>query len=132
MTIFDNLKSVAKVLQEAGKIEQYKQILEAQEKLLEMQKIIADLENENKELRNKLEIKENLVYENNTYWTKRDDKKDGPYCSCCWDSEKKIIRMHPSGNPAFYYCPNCKGNSVKIDPNYRPPYVSRKSPENYI
>ena len=34
MAIFDELKSVAGVLQEAGKIEQYRQILDAQKELL--------------------------------------------------------------------------------------------------
>ena len=43
MAIFDELKSVAGVLQEAGKIEQYRQILDAQKELLEMQKQISDL-----------------------------------------------------------------------------------------
>ena len=42
MTIFDELKSVAGVLQEAGKIEQYWQILGAQKELLEMQVRISE------------------------------------------------------------------------------------------
>ena len=57
MSIYDGLKDAARVLQEVGKIEQYKQILEAQEKMLEMQKKITDLEYENKELKDKLDIK---------------------------------------------------------------------------
>ena len=116
MAIFDELKSIGKVLQEAGKIELYQQILEVQEKLLEMQKKISDLENENKELKEKLEIKDLLIFEKNSYWIEKEGKKDGPYCSCCWDDGKKTIRMQPCGNPAFYDCPKCSNKAVKVYP----------------
>lgn len=123
MAIIDVLKSIAGVLQEAGKIEQYQQILDAQKELLVMQKQISYLEmedkklkEENKELKEKLETKESLVSENNAYWIDKDGKKDGPFCTCCWDDDKKTIRMQPDCNPAYYYCPKCKNKSVEIYP----------------
>ncbi len=93
MAIFDELKSVASTLQEAGKIEQYRQILDAQKELLEMQKQIADLTSENRELKERLAIKESLIFKDNAYWIEKDNKKDGPFCTCCWDNDKKTIRM---------------------------------------
>ena|SRR3989344_1083515 len=107
MISFDNLKSVAKVLQESGKIEQYKQILDVQEKLLKMQAKIADLETKNKKLEEKLAISVSLTYEKNCYWSLNDDKKEGPFCSRCWDKEKSLIRMHPQENKAYSKCPAC-------------------------
>ena len=68
MAIFDELMSVGKVLNEAGKIEQYRQILEATEKLLDMQRKIEELEDKNKALKYQLEIKDHLIYEKDTYW----------------------------------------------------------------
>ena len=107
MAIFDDLKTVAKVLQEAGKIEQYKQILEVQEKLLEMQEKIRLQDEEIRTLKEKLKIKENLVFEKDAYWIKRkDDPKEGPYCSACWDKNKKLIHLHHDGD--FLFCPVCK------------------------
>jgi hypothetical protein len=110
MGIFDNLKSIGKVLQEAGKIEQYKQILESVQELLEMQKKIEELENENKNLKEKLEIKEKLEYdsENNVYWVIKDGKKEGPYCSLCWDDYKKLIHLHNTSQERLWICPKCK------------------------
>jgi len=131
MAIFDELKSVANVLKEADKIPQYQQILEVQEKLLEMQNRISDLESENKELNEKLKIQEVLVFNNNAYWIEKDDKKDGPYCSCCWDDNKKIIRMQPCGNPAFYDCPKCKNKSVKIYPEREVQQFSKQFKPSY-
>lgn len=116
MISFDNLKSIANILKEAGKIDQYQQILDAQAKMLEMQSKIAELENKNKDLQEKLKIKENLIYENNCYWSNNNGKKDGPFCSRCWDKDKITVRMHPNGNPAYYYCPACK-NSVQVYPD---------------
>ena len=114
MAIFDELKSIGKILQEAGKIEQYQQILEAQQELLEMQKQIQNLEKENTELKEKLKIKESLIYENNAYWISNEGKKDGPFCSRCWDADKNLVRLHPCGNPAYYDCPNCKAGPVLV------------------
>lgn len=125
MAIFDELKSVGKILQEAGKIEQYQQILEAQQELLEMQKRIQNLEKENAELKEKLEIKENLIHENNAYWIDKEGKKDGPFCSRCWDADKKLVRLHPCGNPAYYNCPNCKAGLVKVKPELDPPVTTQ-------
>ena len=107
MAMFDELKSVANTLREADKIPQYEQILAVQEKLLEMQKKIGELENENIELKEKLKTQENLVFEKNAYWIVKDGRKDGPYCSLCWDDERKPIRMQPCGNPAYCSCPKC-------------------------
>ncbi len=114
MGIYDGLKDAAGILKEAGKIEQYRQILEVQEKLLEMQKQISELETENKTLKEKLDTKGQLVFENNSYWLVQGGKNDGPYCSCCWDDNRKTIRMQPCGNPAYFSCPKCENKSVKI------------------
>lgn len=112
MGIFDDLKSIGKILQEAGKIEQYQKILETQKELLEMQKKIQELEKENSELREKLKIKENIFFENNAYWLKKDEQKDGPFCTKCWDKDRYLIRMRfyaaQNWSRAHYDCPECK------------------------
>jgi len=124
MSVFDVLKSTIKVLQEAGKIELVQQILDVQQQLLDMQKRIADLENENKDLKEKLRIKENLIYENNAYWINIEGKKDGPFCSRCWDKDMCLIRLHTCPNPTARICPACK-TIVNIEPeNYTPPMIS--------
>ena len=107
MPIFDELKAVGKVLQEAGKIEQYKQILDALRKLLEMQKCIEELETDNKRLREELEIKGQLVSERNVYWIEKDGVRDGPFCTRCWDDEHKPIRLHKSEVSDRLHCPKC-------------------------
>ncbi|MSR87923.1 MAG: hypothetical protein EXS69_02050 [Candidatus Zambryskibacteria bacterium] len=132
MAIFDVLKTAAKVAQEAGKIDLYGQILEVYEKLLEQQKQIVELEGVNKELREKLETKESLQYQNGAYWAvKEDASKDGPFCSRCWDVEKNTVRLKPCGNQAFHSCPECK-SQFKTSPDYQPMFTSRRPPPSFI
>lgn len=116
MSIFDILKSAAKVLKDANKIEQYEQILDVQEQLLDMQKKISDLEVEIKELKEKLRIKENLIYENNAYWINVEGKKDGPFCPRCWDKDKALIRVPTYPTAIESQCPECK-NHVQTRPD---------------
>lgn len=115
MAIFDELKSIGKVLQEAGKIEQYQQILDTQDQLLKMQKRITELEGENKILVNMLEIHEKIVFENDRFYylIGEDQKKDGPFCQPCYDSNSKLIRLQPWGLRELH-CMICKNSFKKL------------------
>jgi len=104
MTWLEELQKVATVLHEAGKIEQYNQILKAQGELLSLQNKVALLEGENSELREKLKFSESLNYKPHAYWT---DKEDGPFCSRCWDKDRIGIRMHLTSG-SWGECPECK------------------------
>jgi hypothetical protein len=85
--------------------------LEVQEKLLEMQEKIRLQDEEIRTLKEKLKIKENLVFEKNAYWIKRKDgSKEGPYCSACWDKDNRLINLHHDAN--FLFCPVCKIGSA--------------------
>lgn len=54
----------------------------------------------------------NLVFENNVYYQNLGNReKDGPFCSCCFDNEEKLIRLHNNldqNDSNLYYCPKCK------------------------
>lgn len=103
--MYEAAKDAAKILKEAGKIEEYQKILDLLEKLLEMQNKIIELEKENVNLKGKFEIKEKLIYKNNSYW----NGEDGPFCSRCFEKNKELLRMHPTflGSNAAK-CPECE------------------------
>jgi hypothetical protein len=111
MAVFDELKNIAKVLQEAGKIELYEKILAIQQQLLEMQEKIRTQGEEIRELENNFKIKGDIFFENNAYWfNKKDGSKEGPFCSGCWDSQsKQLIHLHSRMDlPDAWICPVCK------------------------
>lgn len=123
MGIYDGLKDAASILKEAGKIEQYRQILEVQEKLLEMQGKISELEVENKSLREQFETKGKLVPKDNMYYLNDASGQDGPFCTSCWDSDHKLIRLHVNRDFQSVKCPKCEtharpGRAIVVPGNY--------------
>ena len=125
MGIIDDIKSIAKTIQQADNIALYQKILDVQGEALEVVEENNKLREENKELKEKLKIKETLVHDNNAYWIKSVEGKDGPFCSRCWDVEKNLVRLHPCGNPADYDCPDCKCGCTRVRPELdRPPSAS--------
>jgi len=73
---------------------------------------------------------EEPVFDGQVYWKKKDGMtKDGPFCQCCFDSERKLIRLqdkigvldyddagNPSGSYRYYECLICKNS---YDPEIR-------------
>ena len=125
MSIIDDIKSIAKTIQQADNIELYQKILNVQGEALEVVEQNNKLRDENRELKEKLKIKENLKHERNSYWLESDGKNDGPFCSRCCDVDKNLVRLHPCGNPAYYDCPNCKSGSVLVKPEHDHPQSAR-------
>ncbi|MFA5829507.1 MAG: hypothetical protein WC843_03365 [Candidatus Gracilibacteria bacterium] len=110
MSIYDAAKDAAKILQEAGKINEYQKILDLIDDSLNKRHKIDELEMENRELKEKLKTKDAYSFKNNAYWHK--ETGDGPFCSRCFDKHKDLIRIIPdSNNSSWAKCPECK-NSV--------------------
>lgn len=108
MVWFKEIKDIAFVLKESWKIDEYSKILELQQQLLDFQNKIWNLEKENKDLKDKFKIKENLSFKINSYY----NWEDWPFCSRCWDKNNEIIRIIPNWIWCDYAtCPECK-NSV--------------------
>jgi len=117
MSILDNVKAVAEVLQKADNIELYRQILDIQAEAMRLMEKIRALENDNHELKERFRIEENLKFDNDLYWLyKENNSKDGPFCSKCWDDNKKLIRVHSKLSETVYICPSC-GTRVPRDDN---------------
>lgn len=125
--IIENIKSVASVLQKADNIELYRKILDLQYEAMELVQQNNDLKIQITELKDKLSTQENLTFRNNKYWKILEaDKQDGPFCSKCWDVERKLVR-HQNHNDGYLTCPNCQ--MTVEDENYRGP---RHTEEDWI
>lgn len=113
MSVISEIQAIGKILQKAGNIELYKKLLAIQERALEIMEQNESLRDENSKLKEKLKIKGSLRFENNMYYEvdEKGNKKDGPFCSRCWDKEDKLIRIHkPDENrlTRVYWCPECR------------------------
>lgn len=89
--------------------------------MYELQDENRNLREENHKLKNAQMLSTRLIFRGNAYY----DGEEGPYCSACWDSKNRLVRIVTSGNGWNKFlsgkCPDCK-NSITTDikdPNYR-------------
>lgn len=125
--ILDEVKSVAKTIQKINNIELYQKILNLQGDIMQLLEENSTLKTENSSLKHKLSIKESLKFENDVYWMEKSKGvKEGPFCSCCWDTKQQLVRMLVCGNPDYSNCPICKV-AIKLHNKYRKEPLQRKT-----
>lgn len=117
MSLLDEIKSAAEIIQKADNIELYRQILDIQNEALGLTEDIKVLKQENQDLKNKFKIAGELIFKDNAYYIadEQGNIKSGPYCSCCWDDKKKLIRMLERDNgwgSHIIECPLC-GTAIR-------------------
>ena len=110
-TVKDTIKDAVTIAQKSDNIQLYKSILDAYNAAIELMGENVDLKERIKELESQKVTGDMLEFNNNAYWVKKEDGSvDGPFCSKCWDSEKKLVRMHVVNikeKAKAAKCPNC-------------------------
>ena len=112
MGLYEGIKDVAKVVQQADNIELYRQLLDLSAQALDMQAEIAKLREENQQLRRLADTEENIVRHNIPYITLANDPNKTSYCAVCWGNGKNLIQMLVVEDYSTYHfsCRNC-GNA---------------------
>ena len=77
-----------------------------------IQQELLEREEQIRELRKQLELKDALVYEAPSYWLHDESTKDGPFCQTCYDSGAKLIRLQGPGN-GYWECKSCKSSFME-------------------
>lgn len=111
MGLYEGIKDVAKVVQQADNVELYKKLLDLGSQALDMQAEIARLYKENAELKKKREISNRVVRHELPIITLREDTQALYYCSHCWDSEEIVIQLNCGDNGQFE-CPHCHTKGI--------------------
>ena len=50
----------------------------------------------------RLQIDQELFFEDNAYWRTKNSAKDGPFCTHCWDREGMLVHQHRDSNDLWY------------------------------
>jgi len=113
MGIYDGIKDVAKVMQQADNIELYQKLLDLSAQALDMQDEIAKLREENKELKNKNTISGKIMRHapkdrTEPFITLSDDVTEIKYCARCFEIHNKLIQLDFFGE-----CPQCITERVR-------------------
>jgi hypothetical protein len=124
MGLYEGIKDVARVVQQADNVDLYRQLIELSSQALEMQSEITRLSIENSELRKKQEIESHIERHKETYVTLTSDST--LYCSHCWDNERKLLQMQCHSN-GKYNCIHCTNEGVYDSTLYQQ-YLQRNAP----
>jgi hypothetical protein len=101
MSVIDTAKEAVMLVQKIDNIELYKKILDLQSDALKLVEENGKLEGEIQELEEAFKIKDTLLFEDNHYYIK--EPKDGPFCTLCWDKERKLVRLHKDDHD-WWWC----------------------------
>lgn len=112
MSLYDGIKDVAKVMQQADNIDLYMRLLDLSSQALDMQAEIAKLREENAELKKKRDLDEQIVRHKSPYITLLGKPQNICYCAVCWGKSHSLIQMGVSKDIISYhfYCRDC-GNA---------------------
>jgi len=107
MGILETVKDVAVLVQKADNVELLKKVLDLQTELIELTQEMATLRRELSDATDQLQFQGELRFRDNLYWRVTEGGEEGPFCSRCWDSDRKAIRMHRREEEKLQ-CPSCK------------------------
>ena len=116
MGLYDGIKDVAKIVQQADNLDLYRQLLDLSAQALDLQAEVAKLREENTELKKARDLESDIEYHIDSFVTKKSDDKPIKYCAACWADKKVLVPIQTYGNGS-YRCPLC--NVRIIDTNKR-------------
>ena len=116
MGLYEGIKDVAKVLQQADNVELYCQLIDLSAQALDMQNKINQLSSENAELKKKQDLEERIQRHQKLYVTLKDEEGEIFYCSHCWDNNRKLIQMQKSHGE--FFCPHCHLHGIYDQSEY--------------
>ncbi len=109
MSLYEGIKDVAKVVQQADNVELYRQLLDLSASALDMQDEINKLKEENADLKKKRDVSDKIIRHMEPCITLKDDELNLYYCSHCWDVSKLLVQVNCHSDGTFH-CPHCKAS----------------------
>ncbi len=94
MGVIDTAKEAVQLVQKIDNIQLYRTILDLQSDALKIVDENSKLRDQVKELEAAFAIKDSLIFENNSYFVVKETGREGPYCTLCWDKDRKLVRLH--------------------------------------
>jgi DNA-binding transcriptional MerR regulator len=119
--VFPTFSELFQLAKKGFSIEEQQKFMAAWEELVSAKERIHELENEVKDLEEKLKIKSRIDYIAPAYWLKKEDTQenppplDGPFCQQCFDAHGLLIRLQDVDQ--MYLCMNCKNRFWKKRPD---------------
>jgi hypothetical protein len=68
-----------------------------------------EFQKEIERLKERLTLEETLVFEKGVYYSETSGRKDGPFCSRCWDVDHVLVRLKLEKS-GWANCPECRNS----------------------
>lgn len=117
MGLYEGIKDVARVIQQADNVELYKQLIELSAQALDLQNEIVRLTAENVELKKSKDIEDRIERHSEPYLTLNGDSEQIIFCSHCWDYERKLVQVRCNESGSFK-CVHCENNGIYNSTKY--------------
>jgi hypothetical protein len=112
-TAAEAIKNAIGLARKANQAELERVLLDLRDDIATLRDANIELRNENRELREKLQTREELLWENDVYWKTDGSKKVGPFCPKCFAGSSVVSRMTDQLGDSFFRCPVCTYSSRK-------------------
>ncbi len=112
MGLYDGIKDVAKVVQQADNIDLYLKLLDLGEQALDMQAEISRLKEENEKLKRGRDISQKVIRHVEPCITLQGEEPILYYCSHCWDVEQLLVQLNCNDYNGSFECPHCHMNGT--------------------
>lgn len=109
MGMIENIKEIAKIVNQAGNIELYQKVLDLQADALEQSERLQEKDKRIEQLEAAFSIKDKLKLKKSAYYITDDNEQliDGPFCTKCFDVDKLKCRIVSMGGSSVQ-CLKCK------------------------
>lgn len=91
-------KKIVDALKKKGDADLAARVIEMMETIQRLRDALADREDSEG-------LKSRRKFRDNCYWIEDDE---GPFCTACWDSNDKLVRMHLGRDNGRAVCPVCQ------------------------
>ncbi len=108
MGILDDAKVVAGLVKKYNDRDLYEKIVDLRDEIITLKENNLKMRERISQLESEANTKDNLIYDAPFYWLVQDDKRDGPFCQKCNDSNGKKVRLQNEGNDCWQ-CLECEG-----------------------
>lgn len=112
MGLYEAVKDVAKLAQQADNIDLYRRLLDLSAQALDMQDEISKLKEENARLKRKQDLSSSIQRHKESFITLEGEEPMLRYCSHCWDADEKLVQLLCDEDTGSFECPHCKVQGV--------------------
>src|SRR5256885_467658 len=126
--LVDGIKKVLAVAKRLKDADVQEILLDAQERALSLKEELVTLRAENLGLREQLAAKVAAEFDSGAYWSKTAEGRDGPFCSRCYDVDRRLVRMKQNLGQ-WHRCPQCDQafEVTCVPPKSSPPISVRRA-----